>query len=364
MKKSLLLITLVLCSTLSSLVFATDLSCNNEGTLKDLNTIADFPYTVYDLVKEEERVGKTLEVHDELKSRWHEPKGEVKSVTVLIHGLNFKIGYMRDVIALYNKAGSRVLSVSLPGYREKLDPKTGEAHTDFELQPATFPGILKPLSFGTVIVDKLAEHPEHKHDLETFHNHIMKAYCLAKASADKINKPIIFSGYSMAGAMITSLFSNPELKEELAIEKLILFSPTGFGSYTFVSIIDMLISAAPDARLPSKKQNYNYERSYKTKQLRGINEANKMLLDYGYSSKVNIPTKLILNSKDKLVPLEKVEHFLATELTEWSILSVDNKYGLGHKTGNFFHHTLVLEKYVGKVEWQRISKELIEFINE
>jgi len=134
-----------------------------------------------------------LKIDDALKSKWYLPQAETQSVTLLVHGLNFRADYMKDIIDLLVNSGSAVLNVSIPGYRETLDPKTGSPYVDIEQSFNANAGF----GIGYRAIDKLAMHPEHNASLNDIYSHLMSAYCLAKDYSNQHKVPLNLSGFSM-----------------------------------------------------------------------------------------------------------------------------------------------------------------------
>lgn len=336
----------------TSLSQASDISCLNNYSLKDLNTIPEYNYQIEEL-SGKIRSGKTLEIQDKLKSKWHEPQGKINSVTVMIHGLNYRSDYMNDMTDALTKAGSKVLNISLPGYREKLDPKTGHPHTDFQYYMPMHPGVMTVPS-----IDKLAGHPEHRHRLEDYHDHIMKALCIAKDEADKNGVGINLSGFSMGGILAATMLVSPEYKNEVEISKMILFAP-GFMSNMTITFGGFLTSLLPNMRLASDNKDYSYETKYLARQLKPVFAANKLVIREGFSE-LNIPTLVFTNHRDEVIDLGGLKELKQTELDNWRFINMElkEKYKKSHNP-----HVITVKEAITSTSWGIVEGSLKNFLN-
>lgn len=318
-------------------VLAANLSCDQDFSLNAINTIPEGK--VKGNVK--------LLVDDKLKTKWHQQEGELRGIAIVTHAMNFRSDYMENIVEILNKDGIKALNVSLPGYREVKDSITDKLQED-RVTIEGMPGYM----YLTTRYDRLKNHPERIPNLGRIHEHLVKAYCLAKKEADKHSVPVYFVGFSMGAISFVSLFTNPELEIELEVERMILLAPAFMSNFSRHAM-GFVSKVAGNSEFGNFDKDYHFNKTQKFKAFRPVVDANNMLLENDIQE-ANIPTLVFVDPGDNIVGIDGLKKQINSNLTNWNLIEI--------KGDEARKHIVSREDIVGSEEWHRMKRLLLDFL--
>ncbi|MGZ3789962.1 MAG: alpha/beta hydrolase [Bacteriovorax sp.] len=237
------------------------------------------------------------------KSEWFytEYKSDTKAVVLLAHGLNLDPKKMDELASFFNSKKCDVLRIALP---ENPSLWTDQFGDDYEA---------------------------------------------ALEHAEILQRPLYFVGYSL-GALVGMYYMATHPNHQF--NKLALFAP---ASHTrlYARIPALLSFIFPRASLPSLNL-VGYRKRNKTT----LAEYQKMIqLQHEIKSNdFNLPTLLIVSSRDELIASGKLSKFAALNPL-WKTLQVSNRESQISKK---YHHLMITEESLGHSMWQKILKNLTE----
>lgn len=336
---------------------AINYKCSGTESLETLNSIPSYTRSPSPfLPKEQANNVKQLQIDPDLISKWHYPINEVKSISVLFHGLNFRNDYMRDVIDILNRNNSLVLNVSLPGFREKLDTKTNDLISDTYIY---MPRYYTPYGGSNVkLIDKLAHHPERNPSLHTMFKQIMAAYCIGNETAQHLNVDLNIVGYSMSGLFTTALLNSPKNHEQMQIDKMIFFAPAFMSNFANKAI-RFISKLFPNLPTPVGSGDYNYNSYIKAKYYRPLSDASNVINRHG-SSKANIPTLVLVKEHDKISKHEHLQEMIDNGLNQWDLFVIPKSSY--HEKDRAKGHLITMREYVHASGWYRLKEKIRNFL--
>ena len=347
---------LIIASVISLGTFA-NFSCKGNESLFKLNYIDNYPYYNHLMLRDDQREVVQLKIDPKLKSRWFEPKNQTKRVSIVFHGLNFRSDHMDDVINELTDSGSKVLNVSLPGFREEKDPETGNLVEDTVV---IFPS---PYSRSNLVhtIDKLKDHPERNPTLNSILDQMMLAYCLGRNEADRLGVKLNVSAFSMSGVFITTLLNHPLNYRNLRIDNMILYAPA-FMSNSLSNLIQLLTRVFPNVKTPVNNESYNYNDYIRAKYYRPLADAVEILDEHGFE-RANIRTQVLVKEHDQVITPSKLRSVMSdNNLNQWNLKTIRRSYVIPEEKD--LGHIITMREYTSYNIWMDIRRTIDNFFEE
>ncbi|MEI6389047.1 MAG: alpha/beta fold hydrolase [Spirochaetota bacterium] len=257
-----------------------------------------------------------------MRSASTEGSSHPTAIALLIHGLNLRPDWMRDVGTLLNAGGADALLVGLSGHN-------GEE--------AGLAGVTR----------------------EKWLDEAYQAYCVAREAADASGLPLYFVGFSLGGAIGLELLAE-NFPIPVAFDRMILLAPAAApqGALRAVLLFGLF---GQDFLVPSLSI-----RSYRANQGGTTVGAYTALFEMVRAiegselSKLNIPTLWFIDPEDELVSEDGLKALIrAGSLDRWSLVELSHE-GVRPRSG--YHHIILNEESLGSVSWQRMSEEIAAFM--
>ncbi len=248
------------------------------------------------------------------------PEKKVKAVAVIAHGLNFKPEKMDDWTQILAEHGAIVMRFSLAGHH-------GDIHHMKEV------------------------------DGQIWQNQFDQGLDQARSVALKHQVPLIFIGYSLGGLLGVDWVSRQKTGERV-FDKMFLLAPAIATPWYSPIAKKILAALTPDLILPTpspKKMRAQKGSSVSAYQaLFSIKES----VEKNDYKNVNIPTLVILDKHDEVIPFEEIKNIIKTHrLNLWNLQEVDNHFG---KINFGFRHLIADKESLGPELWPVISNKALE----
>ena len=259
--------------------------------------------------------------HKEQTQWFNNKRGPTKAVSLVIHGLNAKPSRMDQIVDELNKQQVDVLRVALPGHRKNLQ----------EMRDVT---------------------------TEQWLGSALQAHCIAQKQAVTKSVPLYFVGFSLGGAIISRLISDPHIKPPVEYKKMLLFAPaiTPRTRSYFIKIFRIFGSSfIIDSWSPKA---YQAQRGTSVAAYNALFDIVEQTQVSSNTHKLNVPTLVIMSPDDELVSYSDLREFVKErELNQWQIMTVNNKES---KLEGKYSHLVIDEEAVGLREWKRISQAFLK----
>lgn len=244
--------------------------------------------------------------------RVYEPEGQVRSISLVVHGLNTRPTRMLPLVRFLNSQGSYVLNLSLSGHRWGTDMNF--------VSPSLW-----------------------KREMRT-------ALESAKFLSLHYGVPLQFVGYSL-GALV-GLATLQEMESGF-IQRAVFLAPA--ISLTKKTYFMRLLTPFPHFGVPSLSP-LNYRANWATS-VACYNSVFSLKASLSEKSWGNLgfPALVLVDPKDELVNYKGLRQMLPSE---WRLMPIDNSRG----EARTFHH-LILDPYVlGISEWTRMTGAIVQFM--
>ncbi len=257
-------------------------------------------------------------------------RDQITGVALVIHGLNLRPDKMGPIISLLTASGIEALNLSLQGHGQQ----SGNALPSHlrKARMNVFKSVSYPLWAG-----------------EVFH-----AYRLARKTSDIHQVPLFLVGFSLGALLGCDLFaSRPDVK----FDKMVLFAPSLNASiaYGLKWLTPFPRLVIPSFSLPSYRANSGTPMAAYQALFDAIRHFNR-----NTSSKINVPTIIFIDPLDEVVSYRKLKRMVASKkLDQWAFcLLKENRIGVTQP----IHHLIIDEASLGKTEWGRVQKIMIQHL--
>ena len=254
-----------------------------------------------------------------------------KGVALVIHGLNLKPDKMDSIITLLTQFDIDVLKMSLSGHGKNYTPKihidTGSARME----------TLKRVSF------------------RLWHEETYQAYDIAKKMSRKKGVPLFLVGYSLGGLMGLDLFATCSAAY---FNRMVLLAPA-LNLHTFYYAAKFLLPF-PKLVIPSfSPVSYRANFGTPVSAYCALFEAIKHL-HQNMTSRLNVPTIVIIDPQDELVPYKRLEKTIKSQnLDHWEFHLLKKSEKDAKKIP---HHLIIDESTVGKDSWKKMKHLFIRHL--
>lgn len=234
---------------------------------------------------------------------------EYKGKVLVVHGLNTKPSKMNQIIGVLNDEGYDCFSIVLKGHDGSIeDMKTATREDWFDDYAGAFE-IIK------------------KHKQET-------------------GLGFYFVGYSLGAQLFLDFVIDTN---ESVPEKMILFAPP-IKTKWMSSFVKFFYIAGGEFMVPSfNLKEYRVHDGTSVNAYKGLFESIEALENSDDLDRLNIPTQVIIDPKDELVSLGKLEKFIKDKkLKNWNLTKVSTKNSNLEKP---YHHLIIDDLALGQDEW-------------
>jgi pimeloyl-ACP methyl ester carboxylesterase len=261
-------------------------------------------------------------------ARWYLADHQQKptGVAIVIHGLNLRPARMEPIIAQLRQSGIDTLNVSLRGHGENFDHRCDMDGDKARLE--TFKAVSYPL----------------------WTKEAHSAYLQAEKRSTQKQVPLFFIGFSLGGLIGLDLFAS---RPDVRFERMVLFAPALklHASY----YLGRILSSFPRLVIPSLAPK-DYLSNQQGTPMAAYNALFEGLdrFEGNASSRINIPTLLIIDEQDELIPYWALKRFVEEKkLDRWRFFMVEKGRDADAET---FHHHIIDAYSTGNSVWQQILK--------
>jgi esterase/lipase len=255
----------------------------------------------------------------------------VNGVALVIHGLNLKPDKMDSIIALLTHSHIDVLNVSLRGHGKNYGQKAPKHEKKDRME--TF----KTVSYGSWIK-------------ETY-----QAYGIAEKVSREKHVPLFLVGYSLGGLIGVDLFAS---YSDAYFNRMALLAPA-LGIHTMYDLVKCLFSfpklVIPSFSSTSYRSNFGTPVAAYSAMFEAIEHFHQNM-----TSKLNIPTLVIIDPQDELVPHERLKRVIKSGgFDQWKLhlLKKSQEDAKGKP-----HHLIIDESMVGKDSWNEMKNLIIHHL--
>ncbi|MFZ4617852.1 MAG: alpha/beta hydrolase, partial [Rectinemataceae bacterium] len=242
-----------------------------------------------------------------MKSAITDGSGNPTSIALVIHGLNLRPDWMRDVASLLNAGGADALLVGLSGHNGE---ETGLA------------GVTR----------------------EQWLDEAYQAYRVAREAADASGLPLYFVGFSLGGTIGLELLAE-NFPAPVAFDRMILLAPAAAPQGALRSVL-LFGLFGQDFVVPSLSI-----RSYRANTGGATVSAYAALFEMVRSiegsdlSRFNMPTLVFIDPQDELVSEDGLKALIrAGSLDRWTLIELTHE-GVSPRSG--YHHIILNEESLG-----------------
>lgn len=251
------------------------------------------------------------------------PVEKPKAVVLMLHGLNLKPAKMDGWAHLLSAHGAMVMRFALSGH-------SGE------------PGEMS------------------KVNSEMWREQFKEAILKANAEAQKMHVPLYFVGFSL-GALVCLEWLATNDKDLVSIAKMLLIAPAIATPWYSHSAVGLLSLFSKSMTLPSRSpKQYRANKGTTVAAYRALFSLKKSLHEAQFKS-TNLPTLILIDKYDELVPSESIKKIIAAhKLGLWQLNIVDNRFA---QENYGFRHLMVDEEAVGPALWASLSAQVLKYFN-
>lgn len=263
---------------------------------------------------------------DDHGARWYfaDRQKESRGVALVIHGLNLRPDRMEPIISRLGQAGVDCLNVSLRGHGENFTHRYGIESDNARLE-----------DFKTVSYSLWSE--------EAY-----SAYLQAEKRRLQKRVPLFFIGFSLGGLIgLDLLASQPDVR----YERMVLFAPA-LKLHPF-HYLGRFLSPFPRLVIPSLSPK-TYLANQQGTPMAAYNALFEGLNHFESNAgpKLNIPTLLIMDEQDELIPYWSLKQFVdGKNMDQWRFFIVKKGSDADAET---FHHHIIDAFSTGNSVWQDI----------
>ena len=254
-----------------------------------------------------------------------------KGVALVIHGLNLNPDKMGSIITLLTHSGIDVLEVTLSGHGKNYRQKRNI--DEIKARMETF----KTVSYKLWIS-------------ETY-----LAYDIAEKMSRKKHIPLFLIGYSIGGLLGVDLFAS---NSNAYFDRMVLLAPAlclNIMNFAIKFLLPFPKLVIPSLSLPSYRANFGSPVA-----------AYHALFDviehfhHNMTSKLNIPTLVIIDPRDKLVSYGRLTQIIKRKgFDQWKLHLLKKSENDAKKKP---HHLIIDESTVGNNSWDSMKRLIIRHL--
>lgn len=247
------------------------------------------------------------------------PAGTEKAIVILLHGLNLRPQKMDDWSKALKSHGALVVRLALHGHEERL-------------------GHMSEVSASLW--------------REQFKKALKEAQALTESEL-----PIYFMGFSLGALVGLEWLAGNENPLINGIKKMVLIAPAIATPWYSEPAIGVLGIFGKGFILPSRSpKEYRATKGSSVAAYQALLELKKSLLAQSFRN-TNMPTLILLDKHDELIPSNEVKNIITKyHLGQWILDIVDNTVAYQNYG---FRHLLVDEGSVGKDLWEALIKKVV-----
>ncbi|MHC6202161.1 alpha/beta hydrolase [Breznakiellaceae bacterium SP9] len=184
-------------------------------------------------------------------------------------------------------------------------------------------------------------------------------YCHARLLADRASLPLYLVGFSLGGLVYETLM-NESTPRAVIFDKSILFSPA-IATRTLSKAILLLRPFIKDSSIIYSRapEIVRAQKGVSLGAYKALFAMEKRLCALRFC-RSNIDTRIFMDKKDELLSMRAFKkHLTQYKLSKWRIVPLSNK---GAARRPAFHHVLIDAQSVSASTWQRICKEILDFL--
>lgn len=251
------------------------------------------------------------------------PNRRIKTVAVIVHGLNLNPERMDDWTKFLSNKGALVLRLALHGHRGNID----------EMRNV---------------------------QVETWRHQIDKALNLARTLGQKHRIPVVYLGYSLGGLLGVDWLARQK-NDGWVFHKMVLLAPA-IATPWYSQLAEKMLARLdgswvfPTPNIPEFRANWgssiNAYRALFT--LKAFVEAQ------GYHN-ANVDTLVMLDRNDELIPFRDIKDIISKhQLSKWKLEAINNDFA---KQNHGFRHLIANQNSVGPGVWQELSQKIAAHLN-
>jgi esterase/lipase len=254
-----------------------------------------------------------------------------KGVALVIHGLNVKPDKMDSIITLLIHSGIDVLKVSLSGHGKNYN------HT------------------GHIDESKARMETFKRVSYELWMKETYQAYDLAEKMSREKHVPLFLVGYSLGGLLGIDLFSTCST---VYFNRMVLLAPPLHVHALYYALKFLL--PFPKLVIPSfTSASYRANFGTPAAAYHVLFEAIEYF-HHNMRPELNIPTIVIIDPQDELVPYERLERTIKSRsLDQWKLYLLKKSEKDAKRKP---HHLIIDESMVGKGSWDRMKHLIIRHL--
>lgn len=252
-----------------------------------------------------------------------EPHDPPKAVVLMLHGLNLKPARMDGWAQLLSAHGAKVMRFALHGHAG-------------------------PQKLMTEVKAQIWR--------EQFDKAIQEAF----AQAQKLQVPLYFVGFSL-GALVALEWLSAQPETKLYINKMLLIAPAIATPWYSQAAANILSIFSKSLSLPSRSpKQYRANKGTTVAAYEALFTLKKSLEEAGFKN-ANLPTLVLIDKHDELVPSARVKNIIADHsLGRWQLSIVDNHFA---QENYGFRHLMVDQESVGPNLWAELSEQVIKYLD-
>jgi esterase/lipase len=255
-----------------------------------------------------------------------------KGVALVIHGLNLKPDKMDSIITLLTHSDIDVLNMSLSGHGKNYCQQGLSDERKARME-----------TFKTVSYDLWIK--------ETY-----QAYDIAEKISREKHVPLFLVGYSLGGLLGIDLFAT---FSAVYFNRMVLLAPA-FCIHTLYYTLKFLLPfpklVIPSFSCASYRANFGTAVAAYHVLFETIEHFHKNM-----TSKLNIPTIVIIDPQDELVPYERLKRIIKSRsFDQWELHLLKKSENDAKKKP---HHLIIDESTVGKDSWNKMKHLIIRHLS-
>ncbi|MCA9507848.1 MAG: alpha/beta fold hydrolase [Myxococcales bacterium] len=243
----------------------------------------------------------------------------VQAVVILLHGLNLKPAKMDDWAHLLQNHGALVVRFALFGHSGEKDHMSQVDENIWRQQ---------------------------------FHNAMLEA----QSQAQHHKVPIYFLGFSLGALVGLEWLAQQEKAPSPSISKMVLIAPAIATPWYSKAAVSFMSWFGRTLTMPSRSpKEYRANPGTSVAAYQAL-FALKNSLEKTQFKNTNIPTLLMIDKHDELVPSKSIKKIINSKrLSKWILDTVDNHFAYDNYG---FRHLMVDENAVGKTLWEELEKKV------
>ena len=258
--------------------------------------------------------------------------GQLKGVSLVIHGLNLRPDRMQPIITKLNESGIDVLRLSLRGHGDNYSREHGLDEDRARLN--AFKGV----------------------SYQVWMNEAYWAYLQLKSRGEAKKVPYFLTAFSLGALIGLDMYAS---NADVRFDRLVLFAPA--IRLHGIIYLQRVLSPFPGLVIPSLADS-TYLSNKKGTPIAAYNALFDSLdsFDENADQKLNVPALVFIDKEDEFIPLEKLEKLVEEKgWDRWRFYLVDKDETADEDS--FYHHIIDAHS-TGQSTWQKMMKAVDEHL--